>query len=126
MLKPKTDRRKALAFVWRGELRMAACERSTAWHPARRLDPAHFGRHQNAQKQPYGQSYAHGKGAEHLAAALCVFGGRAGAAIAFAHHEEQRTAKARQNGEKSENDHEFHEWIIWCELPEFQTSGGFY
>jgi hypothetical protein len=48
------------------------------------------------------------------------------AAVAPAHHEEQRTAEARQNGEKGENDHEFHERIIWCAFPDFQTSGGFY
>ena len=61
-----------------------------------------------------------------VAAALGIVGLRAFAAVAPAHHEEQRTAKARQNGEKGENDHEFHERIIWCAFPDFQTSGGFY
>lgn len=84
--------------------------------PARRLDIAQLGSHQNAREQRDGKRYAQGQRAEHLLAAQGIVSLAVTAAITFAHHEEQGASQAGQNGQKSENDDEFHEvdYLVRC------------
>ena len=92
------------------------------WLPPCGLYITELGCQQHAEEKRNGQDHTQRQSAKHLAAALAVIL----TIIVFTHHEEQGAAQARKNRQKGENDHEFHERIIWCALLEFQTSGGLY
>lgn len=68
------------------------------WLPSCGLYITELGCQQHAEEKRNGQGHTQRQSAKHLAAAFGIIGSRAGAAIALAHHEEKRTAQARQNG----------------------------